>query len=100
MRVLILLKKIVISGFLAILIFACSNQDPTKKNASNMKLSGDGDEVKLMILDPGHFHAALVQKKMYSEVNPVVHVYSPEGPDVENYLTTINNYNSRNAAVR
>ena len=60
-----------------------------------MKLSGDGIEVKLMILDPGHFHAALVQKKMYSQVNPVVHVYSPEGPDVENYLTTINNYNSR-----
>lgn len=32
---------------------------------------------RLMTLDPGHFHAALVQKFMYADVDPVVHVFAP-----------------------
>jgi hypothetical protein len=38
--------------------------------------------VRLMTLDPGHFHPALVQKSMYPEVDAVVHVYAPEGLNV------------------
>ena len=38
------------------------------------------DQVRLMTLDPGHFHAALVQKEMYPGVATVVHVYAPLGP--------------------
>ena len=34
------------------------------------------DQVRLITLDPGHFHAALVQKLMYPQVDPVVYVYS------------------------
>ncbi len=52
-------------------------------------------KVKLMNLDPGHFHAALVQKTMYESVDPVVHVYAPEGPEVQSYLNLIDSYNSR-----
>jgi len=37
------------------------------------------NEVKLITLDPGHFHAALVQKIMYSQVDPAVHVYARKG---------------------
>jgi predicted dehydrogenase len=51
--------------------------------------------VRLITLDPGHFHAALVQKVMYKEVDPVVHVYAPEGPDVQQHLEKINAYNTR-----
>ena len=43
-------------------------------------------QVKLMTVDPGHFHAALVQKTMYPQVSPDVHVYAPEGPDVTQHL--------------
>ena len=32
--------------------------------------------VKLITLDPGHFHAALVQKTMYPQVDPNVYVYA------------------------
>ena len=39
-------------------------------------------EVQLLTLDPGHFHAALVQKEMYPGVAPRVHVYAPLGPDL------------------
>jgi Na+/proline symporter/predicted dehydrogenase len=52
-------------------------------------------KVRLLMLDPGHYHAALVQKSMYEQVDPVVHVYAPDGPDVENYLKTIERFNSR-----
>ncbi len=52
-------------------------------------------KVKLMNLDPGHFHASLVQKTMYESVDPVVHVYAPDGPEVESYLKRIAGYNSR-----
>lgn len=48
-----------------------------------------------MNLDPGHFHAALVQKTMYESVDPQVHVYAPAGPEVESYLQRIEDYNSR-----
>ncbi len=52
-------------------------------------------KVKFMNLDPGHFHAALVQKTMYESVDPTVYVYAPEGPEVESYLNLIERYNSR-----
>ncbi len=52
-------------------------------------------KVKLMNLDPGHFHASLVQKIMYESVDPVVYVYAPEGPEVNSYLNRIADYNAR-----
>jgi len=52
-------------------------------------------EVRLMTLDPGHFHASLVQKIMYPQVNPVVHVYAPGGPELEQHLKRIELFNTR-----
>jgi predicted dehydrogenase len=51
--------------------------------------------VKLITLDPGHFHAALVQKSMYPDVDSVVYVYAPEGSDVKFHLERIEGYNKR-----
>ncbi len=51
--------------------------------------------VKLITVDPGHFHAALVQKIMYDQVSPDVHVYAPEGPDYLQHLERIKLYNTR-----
>ena len=51
--------------------------------------------MKLTILDPGHFHAALVQKTMYPDVDGTVHVYAPAGPDLDDYLRKIESYNAR-----
>ncbi|WP_276500314.1 putative oxidoreductase C-terminal domain-containing protein [Terrimonas pollutisoli] len=51
--------------------------------------------VQLITLDPGHFHAALVQKTMYEDVDSVVHVYAPEGNDLKLHLDRINAYNTR-----
>lgn len=52
-------------------------------------------EIKLVVLDPGHYHAALVQKTMYDQIDPTVHVYAPQGPEVQEYLGRIDGFNSR-----
>ena len=51
--------------------------------------------VKLLTLDPGHFHAALVQKKMYPRISPVVHVYAPDGDDIRQHTDRIEQFNTR-----
>ncbi len=53
--------------------------------------------VKLMTLDPGHFHAGLVQKEMYPGVSEVVHVYAPLGPDLLAHLGRVSQFNRREA---
>jgi len=53
------------------------------------------DAVRLITLDPGHFHAGLVQKFMYPEVSPIVHVYAPAGPDLDQHLKRIESFNTR-----
>lgn len=53
------------------------------------------DEIRLMVLDPGHFHAALVQKEMYPELSRRVFVYAPLGGDVLDYLNRITAFNLR-----
>jgi len=50
--------------------------------------------VKLITLDPGHFHAALVQKSMYPQVDPTVYVYAKKGSDLNAHLDKIKGYNS------
>jgi predicted dehydrogenase len=53
------------------------------------------DQVKLIVLDPGHFHASLVQKDMYPWVDPTAHVYAPLSPDVVDYLNRVALFNTR-----
>lgn len=55
----------------------------------------DSNTVKLMTLDPGHFHAALIQKTSYEDIDSTVDVYAPDGPEVNTFLRSIDAYNSR-----
>jgi predicted dehydrogenase len=66
------------------------------KNKTNQPVD-DKKIVKIMTVDPGHFHAALVQKIMYDQISPDVNVYAPDGPDVKQHLDRIKSYNSRAA---
>lgn len=56
---------------------------------------GTMKQVRLMTLDPGHFHAALIQKEMYPRVSPTVHVYAPLGFDLTEHLNRIARFNER-----
>ena len=51
--------------------------------------------IDFITLDPGHFHAALVQNKMYENVNSNVSVYAPSGQDLQDHLKRIDSYNVR-----
>ena len=55
----------------------------------------DAAPVKLITLDPGHFHAALVQKTQLDGVDPEVHVYAPAGPELDRHLALIDGFNTR-----
>jgi predicted dehydrogenase len=52
-------------------------------------------EARLIILDPGHFHATLVQKEMYPWLAKQVSVYAPLGPDVLDHMQRIALFNMR-----
>jgi predicted dehydrogenase len=52
-------------------------------------------EVKFMTLDPGHFHAGLVQKEMYKGVSKRVDIYAPFGQDLIEHLNRIKAFNTR-----
>jgi len=51
-------------------------------------------QIRLITLDPGHFHAALVQKEMYPEVSPRAHVYAPLGQDLVDHLARVARFNT------
>ncbi|MDA3824051.1 MAG: oxidoreductase, partial [Bacteroidales bacterium] len=55
----------------------------------------DSNLISLMVLDPGHFHATLVQKQMYPGISKKVYVYAPEGMELDDYIQRIESYNSR-----
>lgn len=71
-------------NYLLIALFAMSCNTPSKESDS---------KIKLITLDPGHFHAALVQKSMYPDVDSTVYVYAPQGQDLNLHLEKIAAYN-------
>lgn len=85
---------------LVVLLGLIASCQPTKEksdmsNSVSSKFTGAKGEVKIMTLDPGHFHAALVQKFMYDQVDPRVDVFAPAGPDLDGHLARIDGFNSR-----
>ena len=83
----------------AAIISGCSANSPSSAAGSEAPANQAKDmtEVKIMTLDPGHFHAGLVQKEMYPGVSPKVHVYAPLGFDLTEHLNRIARFNLRAA---
>ena len=61
-------KLIFMAAFASLVLVGC------QQTKSDAKFNGTKGEVKLLTLDPGHFHAALVQMYMYDQVDPTVNV--------------------------
>ena len=82
------IKTITLIITTVLMITGCQQGDNKKdENASG--------EVRLITLDPSHFHAALVQKSMYPGIDSIVYVYAPKGLGLDEQLNYINQYNSR-----
>ncbi|MCH5598076.1 putative oxidoreductase C-terminal domain-containing protein [Niabella ginsengisoli] len=72
------------------LAMACNN------NSNEKAKDGDSSSaVTFVTLDPGHFHAALVQKTALPGVDSNVYVYAPEGEDLQLHLKRIEGFNTR-----
>ena len=50
---------------------------------------------RIVTLDPGHFHAALIQKEALPDLAPQAFVYAPLGPDLTAHLNRIAGFNAR-----
>jgi len=70
--------------FFSSIFMSCNNQSEKESNP-----------VQLVTLDPGHFHAALIQKTMYNDVDSTVHVYAQKGNDLQLHLDRIKAFNTR-----
>jgi predicted dehydrogenase len=77
-------------GLLMLAFVSC-----TSSKKDNMENKTSKAPFQIMTLDPGHFHAALVQKMELEDVDSTVYVYAPEGPDVQDHLNRIRGYNTR-----
>jgi predicted dehydrogenase len=73
------MKKAIVALFSVLALAACKNDK----------------KVTLITVDPGHFHAALLQNVSYDEINPDVYVYAPEGADLKAHLARIEGFNNR-----
>jgi predicted dehydrogenase len=74
-------------------LFSCNMRK--EKGESQTAFTGQDREIRLVVLDPGHFHASLLQKFPQRQVNDTVYVYAPEGDELDQYLASIENYNRR-----
>jgi predicted dehydrogenase len=86
-----------IVGLNILLLFGSSMSLAQKRSGKTKHATqaGTKGEVRLITLEPGHFHASLVQKTMYPAVSPVVWVYAPAGPDLDEHLKRVEAYNAR-----
>lgn len=84
------------TSYLVILfiIVSISSSSQLFNNISKKNIEKD-TIVKLITIDPGHFHAALVQKEMYPGIDSIVHVYAPEGTELQAHLDLIKQYNEK-----
>ncbi len=88
----------VLSLCLSTVFFSCAEKEEGRTEDATTERQVNPPHVwrvKFMILNPGHYHAALVQKSMYDEVAPIAHVYAPVGSEVQEYLKRIESFNTR-----
>lgn len=84
------LKNYTLGASMALLFGACSPNE----SESNMSES-NSQKVTIMTLDPGHFHAGLIHKTMYPQVDSTVYIFAPVGNELKDHLSRLESYNTR-----
>ena len=83
------MKNTALVAIAAGLMPSCENKESvTQAPASNA-------EITIMSLDPGHFHAGLIHKSMYPQVDSTVYVFAPNGDELKDYINRLAGYNNR-----
>lgn len=52
----------------------------------------------LLILNPGHFHGALVLRETHPDLTDDIYVYAQEGPDLDRFMQMADSFNQRKHA--
>ena len=81
-------------GLISIL-FIVASCSFSKKQTMNKAEANDSCKIEVVVLDPGHFHASLLQKDALAVINDTIRIYAPEGIGVNQYLESIDSYNHR-----
>lgn len=50
---------------------------------------------RLVVVNPGHFHAALSLREAHPRLDDEVHVFAEDGPDLEAFLAIVGSFNAR-----
>jgi predicted dehydrogenase len=82
-------KNLFNGAFLALFLISCT------KSEMKTETSEPDSTVRIMTLDPGHFHAGLIHKSMYPLVDSTIYIFAPEGPELTDHLKRVAGYNSR-----
>jgi len=85
----------IFSCYFLIAVIAVLNTGCHSSGGNTTVAAIDSPAVRLITLDPGHFHAALVQKSMSDGIDSFVQVYAPGGPELQSHLNLIKQYNER-----
>ncbi|WP_425640238.1 putative oxidoreductase C-terminal domain-containing protein [Algoriphagus yeomjeoni] len=84
-----MLKNTAIAALAVGILFSCENKETVTEAPESTA------EITIMSLDPGHFHAGLIHKSMYPQVDSTVYVFAPEGPELKDYMNRLSGYNNR-----
>ena len=80
-----------LSYFSSLIILLCG-VGCTGENPANQKKE---EKARLTVIDPQHFHAALVQKYTHPGIDSVVHLFADSSATVDGYKQLITQYNTR-----
>jgi predicted dehydrogenase len=81
--------KVINGAVMALFLISCSTPEMKSENTES------DSKIRIMTLDPGHFHAGLIHKTMYPSVDSTIYIYAPEGPELKDHLNRIAGYNNR-----
>ena len=54
-----------------------------------------GPKHSLVMLNPGHFHAALTLRERHPAIDDDIHVFAEDGPDVDQFVRLVHAFNNR-----
>ncbi|MDD4460085.1 MAG: oxidoreductase, partial [Proteiniphilum sp.] len=70
----------------SLLMLSCNSPHNRDKGEVTFAFTGKEGGIKLIVLDPGHFHASLLQKSSLPLLNDSVYVYAPDSIGIRQYL--------------
>lgn len=81
--------------FLLIPMLMVTSSSCSERTGPESGFTGAENEIRIMTLNPGHFHAALVQLNRIKQLDSAVYIFTPGGNDLNLHIQRIEGFNSR-----